>query len=40
MDKFIVTEDLLMKDVNFSHIRDYIYTEKYGMQGHSFDHRR
>ena len=27
-----------MKDVNFSQVRDYIYTEKYGMQGHSFDH--
>ena len=38
LDKFVVTEDLLMKDVNFSHVRDYIYTEKYGMQGHPFDH--
>jgi hypothetical protein len=38
LDKFLVTEDLLIKEVKFDHIRDHFYTMEYGMQGHSFDH--
>ena len=37
LDKFLVTEDLLIKEVKFDHIRDHFYTMEYGMQGHSFD---
>ena len=38
LDKFLVTEDLLIKEVKFNHTRDHFYTMEYGMQGHSFDH--
>ena len=38
LDKFLVTEDLLIKEVKFNHTRDYFYTMEYGMNGHSFDH--
>ena len=38
MDKFLVTEDLLDKNAKITHTRDYVYTDKYGMQDNSFDH--
>ena len=38
LDKFLVTEDLLIKEVTFNHTKDHFYTMEYGMQGHSFDH--
>jgi hypothetical protein len=38
LDKFLLSEDLCIKEIDFDHIRDYFYTEEYGMQGHSFDH--
>ena len=38
IDKFLVTEDLLIKEVTFFHIRYYFYTIEYGMQDNAFDH--
>jgi exonuclease III len=38
LDKFLLSEDLCIKEVEIKHTKDYFYTEKYGMQGHSFDH--
>ena len=38
LDKFLLSEDLCIKEIDFDHVRDYFYTEEYGMQGHSFDH--
>ena len=37
-DKFLLSEDLCIKEIEFKHIRDHKYTDEYGMQGHSFDH--
>ena len=38
LDKFLVAEDLPIKEAEFDHIRDHFYTMEYGMHGHSFDH--
>ena len=38
IDKFLVTEDLLINEVTFFHIRDYYYAEEFGMTDNAFDH--
>ena len=37
LDKFLLSEDLCIKEVDIKHTKDYFFTEKYSMQGHSFD---
>ena len=38
LDKFLLSEDLCIKEIEFKHTRDHFYIEEYGMQGNSFDH--
>ena len=38
LDKYLLCEDLCIKEIEFKHTRDHFYTEEYGMQGNSFNH--
>ena len=38
LDKFLISEDLCMKEMEFKHTQDYFYTEEFGMEGNSIVH--